>query len=69
MTKVYRSIRYGVVSGVLALGLVGCAAERPQSTVSRNLDSGVTASNGGGMAPSNFGNFSTPASPPPRTTP
>lgn len=28
--------------------LVACAGERPQSTVSPRLDSGVTSSNGGG---------------------
>ena len=35
--------------------LGGCAQEQPQSTVTRGLDSGVTSSNGGGMAPANFG--------------
>ncbi|HYZ62604.1 MAG TPA: hypothetical protein VE650_09125 [Acetobacteraceae bacterium] len=40
-----------------AFALIGCAEERPQSTVSRELGSGVTSSNGGGMAPANFGSF------------
>jgi hypothetical protein len=35
----------------------GCAESQPQSTVSRQLGSGVTSSNGGGMAPANFGSF------------
>ncbi len=29
--------------------LAGCADERPQSTTTRGLDTGITSSNGGGM--------------------
>ena len=48
-----------VVCGVLmcAMILSGCAAEQPQSTVSRDLVSGVISSNGGGMAPANLGSI------------
>ncbi len=48
-----------VIGGVGLLGLVGCAAEVPQSTQSRALNSGVTSNNGGGMVPANFGNVTT----------
>ena len=51
------ALRAAVMACGLALTLIGCAEERPQSTVSRNLDSGVTSSDGGGMAPANFGTF------------
>ena len=57
--KLYSTAAVGgglMISG-LALMLSGCAAEQPQSTVSRNLGSGVTSSNGGGMPPANFGTF------------
>ena len=60
MGKLYgRMLGIALMSCGIAIGAVGCAAEKPQSTVSRGLDSGVTSSNGGGMAPSNFGNIST----------
>ncbi len=54
-----RILGVALMSSVIAVGVVGCAAERPQSTVTRGLDSGVTSSNGGGMAPSNYGNVTT----------
>ena len=58
------ALRAAVVACGIALTLVGCADERPQSTISRNLDSGVTSSYGGGMAPANFGSSAPiPASP------
>jgi hypothetical protein len=49
------AVRVAVMACGIALTLVGCAEERPQSTISRNLDSGVTSSYGGGMPPANFG--------------
>jgi hypothetical protein len=48
-------VRTVLMASGLALALAACAAEQPQSTVSRNLVSGVTSSNGGGMQPANFG--------------
>ena len=48
-------IRFTFAMFGLAFVIVGCAAERPQSTVSRGLESGITSNNGGGMAPANFG--------------
>lgn len=60
MGKLYgRILGVALMSCGIAVGVVGCAAEKPQSTVSRGVDSGVTSSNGGGMAPSNYGNVST----------
>lgn len=60
MGKLYgRILSVALMSCGIAIGVVGCAAERPQSTVSRGVDSGVTSSNGGGMAPSNYGTVST----------
>ena len=51
-----------IVLALLAAGAAaaGCAEERPQSTVSRGLVSGVTSSNGGGMAPADFGHVRIP---------
>ncbi len=49
------SLRAALVVGGLAFAVAGCGYTTPQSTVSRNLDSGVTSNNGGGMAPANFG--------------
>ncbi len=49
--------RYTVVACGLAIALMGCATTQPQSTVSRDLDSGVTSNNGGGMMPANFGSY------------
>ena len=34
---------------LLCLGLAACAEERPQSTFTKGLDTGITASDGGGM--------------------
>ena len=34
---------------LLCLGLTACAEERPQSTFTKGLDTGITASDGGGM--------------------
>lgn len=34
--------------GTLLLGLGACAYERPQSTFTRGLDTGITSSDGGG---------------------
>ena len=34
--------------GILLLGLAACAYERPQSTFTRGLDTGITSSDGGG---------------------
>jgi len=48
-------IQAALIACGVGVALVGCAAEQPQSTVSRNLGSGVTSSNGGGMMPANFG--------------
>ena len=48
-------VRIVIISLAVVAAVTGCSAEKPQSTVSRNLDSGVTANNGGGMAPANFG--------------
>lgn len=45
---------------VTAAAVAGCAEERPQSTVSRGLVSGVTSNNGGGMAPADFGHVRIP---------
>ncbi len=61
MLKALRpKIRAVVLMGVVGLlGLSGCAAEKPQSSESRNLNSGVTSNNGGGMAPANFGTVTT----------
>ena len=50
-------VQAALIAFGIGLGLVGCAAEQPQSTVSRDLESGVTSSNGGGMTPANFGTF------------
>ena len=49
------TIKAALLASGVAMALVACAAEQPQSTVSRNLGSGVTSSNGGGMMPANFG--------------
>ena len=58
------AVRAAVMACGIALALVGCADVQPQSTMSRNLDSGVTSSYGGGMAPANFGTSAPiPASP------
>ena len=38
-----------IAASACVAALAGCASERPQSTVSPGLDSGVTSSNGGGM--------------------
>jgi hypothetical protein len=46
-----------LIAGFLVLGLAACAAERPQETVDRRVGSGITSSNGGGMAPANFSTF------------
>lgn len=48
-------IRNVILTAVIALTQVACAEEKPQSTVSRSLNSGITSNNGGGMAPANFG--------------
>jgi hypothetical protein len=59
------AVRGALMACGLAVTLWGCAAEQPQSSVSRGLVSGVTSSNGGGMAPANFSTFgSTPPSGP-----
>ena len=52
-----RAAGAALMACTFAFALIGCAEERPQSTVSRELGSGVTSSNGGGMAPANFGSF------------
>lgn len=52
-------LRPALVACGFGLLLAACAAEQPQSTVSRNLDSGVTSSNGGGMQPGNFSGTTT----------
>lgn len=49
-------IRVGGLSLAMAAfacmaAVAGCADTRPQSTVSRELESGITSSNGGGMRP------------------
>ena len=49
------AVRGALTACGLALMVFGCAESQPQSTVSRELGSGVTSSNGGGMAPANFG--------------
>ena len=46
-------VRFTLMAFGLAT-LAACAAEQPQSTISRDLVSGVTSSNGGGMVPANF---------------
>ena len=58
--KVYptAAIRYALGACGLAIVLSACGAEQPQSTVSRDLVSGVTSNNGGGMVPANFGSVS-----------
>jgi len=38
-----------IAASACVAALAGCAGERPQSTVSPGLDSGITSSNGGGM--------------------
>lgn len=35
-------------SALLCLGLAACADERPQSTFTKGLDTGITSSDGGG---------------------
>ena len=49
------SLRAALAVCGLGLMLAGCADAQPQSSVSRDLNSGVTSSNGGGMQPANFG--------------
>lgn len=47
------SISSRLIGAAVAFGslltIAGCAAEKPQSTVSRGLESGITSSNGGAM--------------------
>lgn len=43
-----RTLARAAVLALTCAGLGACAGERPQSTVSPGLDSGVTSSNGGG---------------------
>ncbi len=38
-----------IAASACVVALAGCASERPQSTVSPALESGITSSNGGGM--------------------
>ena len=51
------TVQSACLAGAIGLALVGCAAERPQSSQDRALVTGVTNSNGGGMAPANFSTF------------
>ena len=50
-------VRAALMAASTSLLLSACAGVQPQSTVSRDLVSGVTASNGGGMEPTRFGTF------------
>lgn len=50
-------LRAALLTLGIGLTLTACSEVRPQSRVSRALDSGVTSSDGGGMAPAHFGNF------------
>ena len=58
-----RTFRYALVACTLGMSLAACSTEKPQSTVTRGVDSGVTSSNGGGMAPTNYGRVSTQTTP------
>jgi hypothetical protein len=57
------SLKTPLRTGTLAFGLTtllsACGAQQPQSTASRDLVSGVTSSNGGGMVPANYSSFLT----------
>jgi hypothetical protein len=54
-----KSVRTGVIAFGLAALLSACATEQPQSTVSRDLVSGITSNNGGGMVPADYSSFPT----------
>jgi hypothetical protein len=51
------TLRTVLTASSLALALAACTSVQPQSAVSRELSSGVTSSNGGGMVPANFSTF------------
>ncbi len=53
------TVRAALIVCGFGLCLAACSAAQPQSTVSRNLDSGVTSSSGGGMEPGNFSTITT----------
>lgn len=51
MSKATRSLaaRSSIAAVLACLALGACAYEKPQSTVSPNLESGITSNNGGGV--------------------